>query len=59
MYTAPAMAAEPYDPNQELNPNRILLGAFILVIAAFAVVAGIIYSSEAKSKAPAGQVQQQ
>ncbi len=53
------MAAEPYDPNQELNPNRILLGAFILVIAAFAVVAGIIYSSEAKSKAPAGQVQQQ
>ncbi len=40
-----------HDPNVELNPNMILAAAFVLVIAAFGVVAGIILGSEAKTKA--------
>ena len=39
-----------HDPNRELNPNLILAGAFILVLAAFGVVTGIILGSEAKNK---------
>lgn len=46
-----------HDPNAELNPNMILGAAFILVIAAFGVVAGIILGSEAKTKAPAAEMQ--
>jgi hypothetical protein len=46
-----------HDPNAELNPNLILAGAFILVIAAFGVVTAIILASEAKNKTPAAEVQ--
>lgn len=49
--------APAHDPNAELNPNLILASCFILVIAAFGVVAGIILGSEAKTKAPAAEVQ--
>lgn len=51
-YTPGAMAAENYDPNQELNPNLIMWGAIILVLAAFATVAGIVLGSEAKNASP-------
>jgi hypothetical protein len=46
---------EAHDPNAELNPNLILGAAFVLVIAAFGVVAGIILGSEAESKKPAAE----
>lgn len=44
-------------PNAEINANYVLAGAFILVIAAFGVVTGIILGSEAKTKAPAAEMQ--
>jgi hypothetical protein len=47
-----------HDPSTEINPNLILGAAFVLVIAAFGVVAGIILASEAESKKdPAAEVQ--
>ncbi|MFV8752607.1 hypothetical protein ACNOYE_18830 [Nannocystaceae bacterium ST9] len=45
-----------HDPNAELNPNMILAAAFVLVLAAFGVVAGIILGSEAKHAAPAAEM---
>ncbi|GEM_PF-5488608 len=42
-----------YDPKVEHNPNRILVGTIVLVLAAFGVVTMIIMRSEAQSNAPA------
>jgi hypothetical protein len=38
-------------PNAEINATAVLVVAFIMVIAAFGVVAGIILGSEAKHNA--------
>ena len=43
-----------YDPNIELNPNSVLIGALLLVLAGFGTVWMIIATGES-GKAPAAQ----
>lgn len=44
-----------FDPNIELPPTPILIMALVLVLAAFGVVAFIVFGDASSATAPAGQ----
>ncbi|PRP90041.1 hypothetical protein ENSA5_68440 [Enhygromyxa salina] len=50
------MAAK-FDPNIELNPNPILLGVLVLVLAGFTTVFMIIKTGDTKPDTPAPTAQ--